>query len=151
MIGYKSKAKDIGDCAEDQYTVTLPLDIDNDGLNRRTSLKFVNLAYEKKNNQDLGLKSRAKEWKMVWNWFQFHSYPFFMLHSLNIMIAVGVKCQVKLVFSHSCMWFNLKPRTLASVCNPTHTITSLSLLQQFTIGGSTCMYYFISDYHLIIW
>ena len=67
MIGYKSKAKDIGDCAEDQYTVTLPLDIDNDGLNRRTSLKFVNLAYEKKNNQDQGHKSRAKEWKMVWN------------------------------------------------------------------------------------
>lgn len=65
MIGFKSAAKDIGYCAEDMYTVTLPTDIDSDGLNRKTSLKFVNLAYEKKHSNDQGLYSRSKEWKMV--------------------------------------------------------------------------------------
>lgn len=64
MIGYKSDSKDIEGCTGNKYMPTRAMDIDNNGLNQKTSLMFVNLAYRKRARSSRGPK-QEKYWKEV--------------------------------------------------------------------------------------
>lgn len=67
MLGYTAGSKDIPDCAND-YIVTIPIHIGDDGVNTKSHLQYINLAYatDQKQLNSLGVQKTGKKiWRTV--------------------------------------------------------------------------------------
>lgn len=68
MIGHHTESKDIKNCGPDDYLLTLPMELDEEGINKKVKLKYINIAYttkRKSGHHDGSVDKNDKTWKIV--------------------------------------------------------------------------------------